>query len=333
MISRSSFLRMLAAGGMALSLSPATSAAGWPAQPVKLVVPYAPGGPTDIVARHFGTNLQRVLGQSVVVENKPGAQGALGTVAVKDSRPDGYTLLVHEIPGSFAILPAIMRKPSYNGTTDFTPISMLASGPIFLLVNTTMPVNNLKELVALAKTRPGGVTYGSSGGMGQMPTHMGPEIFSLRSGMEARNIVYRGAGPAMLDLAAGRVDFVMTTGLVAAMPFLDSGKVRVVAVTSKERYPGYPAIPTFAESGFPVPELEGGTIFGVLGPAGMPADVVAVLSDAVQKVMASPEFQAQLKPLMMSAYPRGGPQELRKVMQHEIDVWTPVVRKLNLQAD
>ncbi|RYY72315.1 MAG: tripartite tricarboxylate transporter substrate binding protein, partial [Comamonadaceae bacterium] len=252
MQSRTSFLRLIAACGIAAALPAVVQAATWPTQPVKLVVPFAPGGPTDAVARHLANNLQKVLGQSVVIENKAGAQGALGTVAVKDAKPDGYTLLLHEIPGTFAILPAISGgKPMYNGKTDFTPISMVASGPIFLLVNTSVPARSIRELLAHAKTVPGGLTYGSSGGMGQMPTHVGPEIFKLKSGLAARNIVYRGAGPAMVDLAAGRVDFMMTTGLVAAMPFLETGRLRVLAVTSRERHPFYGAAPTFAESGYP----------------------------------------------------------------------------------
>ena len=333
MLSRKSFLRALASGGAAAVLPGLARAAAWPSQPVKLVVPFAPGGPTDAVASHLAHNLQKVLGQSVVIENRAGAQGALGTVAVKEARPDGYTLLLHEIPGTFAILPAISRKPTYDGRTDFTPIGMVASGPIFLLVHTGLPVKNLRELVAYSKATPGGLHYGSSGGMGQMPTHMGPEIFKLKSGLNASNVVYRGAGPALVDLAAGRVDFMMTTGLGGAMPFMEAGKLRVLAVTSKERHPFYGEAPTFQESGFPVPELENGTIFGLLGPAGLPADVQATLSDAVQKVMASAEYQAQLKPLMMAPYAKGGPQLLRDVMDAEIRTWGPVVRKLNLQAE
>ena len=333
MLSRASFLRMFAATSVSVALQRTARSATWPSQPIKLVVPFAAGGPTDAVARFLAENLRRVLGQSVVVENRAGAQGAVGTVAVKDAQPDGYTLLLHEIPGTFAILPAMTPKPSYDGKLDFTPISMVASGPIFLLVRSDLPAKNLEELVAYSKTVPGGINYGSSGGMGQMPTHMGPEIFKLKSGLIARNIVYRGASPALVDLAAGRVDFMMTTGLGAAMGFLDSGKVRVLAVTSRERQPFYKDAPTFAESGFAVPELENGTIFGLLGPAGLPPDIVATLSEAVRKVLASAEFEAQLGPLMMAPFAKGGPEVLAHILDSEISSWVPVVRKLNLQSN
>lgn len=300
-------------------------------QAIKIVVPFAAGGPTDVVGRTLAIGLQKELNSPVVVENKPGAQGVLGVTAVKDAKPDGTTLLLHEITGSFAVLPAMSRSPTYDGQKDFSPIGMVASGPIFLLVHQALPARDLRELVAYSKTVPGGLTFGSSGGLGQMPTHMGPEILKLKSGMIARNIIYRGAGPAMIDLAAGRVDFMFTTGLGAAMPFLESGKIRALAVTSKSA--ALPSVPTFAEAGFPVPELAGGTTFGLWGPVGLSSATISALNQGLNRVLSGATFRAQLGPLLMTPYTPGSPQVLSDVVSTEIATWTPIVRKLNLQTE
>jgi len=302
----------------------------YPNQPVKIIAPFAPGGPTDGIARKLANGLTLVTGKTFVVENKPGAQAILGTFFVKDAKPDGYTLLLNETTGVFAINPAITNPPPFDSNKDFTPISLIASGPIFLLVNSALPVKNLNELIELSKKNPGGLSYGSAGGMGQFPTHVSPELFKMKYGLVARNIPYRGAGLALIDLAAGRVDFAMSTGLVAAQPFLDSGKVRAIAVTGKQRLANMPTVPTFLELGYPLPELDEGVMFALFGPANLPPDIVEYLSTATVKAFHTSEMSEGLKTLGLSTAKNPGPKPHGQMMKTEITTWTPIAKKMNL---
>ena len=302
----------------------------YPNQPVKIIAPFAPGGPTDGIARKLANGLTLVTGKTFVVENKPGAQAILGTVFVKDAKPDGYTLLLNETTGVFAVNPAITNPPPFDSNKDFTPISLIASGPIFLLVNSALPVKNLNELIELSKKNPGGLSYGSAGGMGQFPTHVSPELFKMKYGLVARNIPYRGAGLALIDLAAGRVDFAMSTGLVAAQPFLDSGKVRAIAVTGKQRLANMPTVPTFLELGYPLPELDEGVMFALFGPANLPPDIVEYLSTATVKAFHTSEMSEGLKTLGLSTAKNPGPKPHGQMMKTEITTWTPIAKKMNL---
>ncbi len=308
----------------------AQDAGSYPNQPVKIIAPFAPGGPTDGIARKLANGLTLVTGKPFIVENKPGAQAILGTVFVKDSKPDGYTLLLNETTGVFAINPAITNPPPFDSNKDFTPISLVASGPIFLLVSNDLPVNNLKELIELSKKTPGGLSYGSAGGMGQFPTHVSPELFKIKYGLVAKNIPYRGAGLALIDLAAGRVDFAMSTGLVAAQPFLDSGKVRAIAVTGKQRLANMPSVPTFLELGYPLPELDEGVMFALFGPANLPPDVVNYLATATMKAFHTKEMSDGLKALGLSTAKNPGPKAHGQMMRTEAATWTPIAKKMNL---
>jgi tripartite-type tricarboxylate transporter receptor subunit TctC len=308
----------------------AQDAVQYPNLPVKIIAPFAPGGPTDGIARKLANGLTIVTGKPFIVENKPGAQAILGTVFVKDSKPDGYTLLLNETTGVFAINPAITNPPPFDSNKDFTPISLIASGPIFLLVNSALPVKNVKELIELSKKNPNGLSYGSAGGMGQFPTHVSPELFKMKYGLVANNIPYRGAGLALIDLAAGRVDFAMSTGLVAAQPFLDSGKVRAIAVTGKQRLANMPTVPTFLELGYPLPELDEGVMFALFGPANLPPDIVAYLSNATLKAFHTTEMTDGLKALGLSTAKNPGPKSHAQMMKTEISTWTPIAKKMTL---
>jgi len=318
---------------MALVLSYAAvaqDAGQYPNQTVKIIAPFAPGGPTDGIARKLANGLTLVTGKTFIVENKPGAQAILGTVFVKDSKPDGYTLLLNETTGVFAINPAITNPPPFDSNKDFTPISLIASGPIFLLVNSNLPVKNVKELIELSKKNPNGLSYGSAGGMGQFPTHVSPELVKMKYGLVASNIPYRGAGLALIDLAAGRVDFAMSTGLVAAQPFLDSGKVRAIAVTGKQRLANMPAVPTFLELGYPLPELDEGVMFALFGPANLPPEIVTYLSNATIKAFYTSEMSDGLRTLGLSTAKNPGPKSHAQLMKTEISTWTPIAKKMNL---
>lgn len=306
------------------------SQSNYPNQPVRIIAPFAPGGPTDGIARKLASALSQVTGKSFIVENKPGAQGIIGTVHVKDSKPDGYTLLFNETTGVFAINPAITKPPPFDSRKDFTQISLIASGPIFLLVNSNYPVKNVKELIDLSKNTPNGISYGSAGGMGQFPTHVAPELMKMKYGLQAQNIAYRSAGLALIDLAGERVQFVMSTGLVAAQPFIDSGKVKPIAVTGMQRSPTQPNIPTFYELGYPFPELDEGAMFAFFGPANLPSDVMNYLNAAVSKALQNKEMVESLKAWAWTISKNQGPQHHAEFMDKEIKTWGSIAVKMNL---
>jgi len=302
----------------------------YPNQPVRIIAPFAPGGPTDGIARKLASALSLATGKSFIVENKSGAQGIIGTVHVKDSKPDGYTLLFNETTGVFAINPAITKPPPFDSRKDFTQISLIASGPIFLLVNSNLPVKNVKELIDLSKNTPNGISFGSAGGMGQFPTHVAPELMKMKYGLQAQNIAYRSAGLALIDLAGERVQLAMSTGLVAAQPFIDSGKVKPLAVTGLQRSPTQPNVPTFYELGYPFPELDEGAMFAFFGPANLPLEVMNYLNVAVNKALQTKEMVDSLKVLGFSIAKNQGPQNHTEFMDKEIKTWGSIAVKMNL---
>lgn len=302
----------------------------YPNQPVRIIAPFAPGGPTDGIARKLASALSQVTGKPFIVENKVGAQGIIGTVHVKDAKPDGYTLLFNETTGVFAINPAITKPPPFDSRKDFTQISLIASGPIFLLVNSNLPVKNVKELIDLSKNTPNGISFGSAGGMGQFPTHVAPELMKMKYGLQAQNIAYRSAGLALIDLAGERVQLAMSTGLVAAQPFIDSGKVKPIAVTGLQRLPTQPNVPTFYELGYPFPELDEGAMFAFFGPANLPPEVMNYLNGALSKALQSKEMVDSLKVLGFSIAKNQGPQHHTEFMDKEIKTWGSIAVKMNL---
>ena len=303
----------------------------YPAQPVRLIIPFAAGGPTDAVARQFALGMQRELRQSFVVDNKPGAQGVIGTTYVKDAPADGYTLLFNELTATFAIQPALAKKPPYNGQTDFTPISAVAAGPVFLYVRADLPASNLRQLIALSRTSKAGLNYGSAGGMGQMPSHVGPELLKLKYGLNAVNVVYKGSGPAMVDLVGGALDCIMMTAAIA-LPFIQSGKIRAIAASGTTRAASS-EVPTFAEQGYPLPEIDNGAVWGLLGPAKLNASVVNTLSNAAARVIESNEMKQALGTQTLFPARSTGPQALRTLMQNDARIWPAIVKRMGLAAE
>jgi tripartite-type tricarboxylate transporter receptor subunit TctC len=330
-LSKWSYRPALAAIGLSLGLATAASAQTYPAQPVQVVIPFSAGGPTDIIGRELAKALSEELKQQFVVENKTGASGTIATSYVARAKPNGYTVLFHEVAATFGIQPRVMPSLPYDVAQDFTPVGLAARGPIFLLVNDALPVTNLKELIALAKQKPGMLTFGSAGGSGQLPTHIGPELFKVKQGLDILHVPYKGTGPALIDLAAGRLSFMMTTGTGSAKAFLDAGKIRAIAVTGKTRSERMPDVATFLEQGVPIPELNDGTAWGLFGPAGLPDDVVAKLNAAMQKVLGSPELRASFARL--DIYPaKSTAKELGALMRTESSTWKPLVAKMNIKA-
>ena len=275
--------------GMAALAGNATAQA-WPIKPVKLVVPYPPGGPTDIVARVIGQRLQAQTGQPFVVENRPGAGGNTGAEAVARSTPDGYTLLVATT--AHAINPWLFKSLSYNFSRDFSPISLLTSGPLVVVVNPGLPAKNISELITLAKADPGKLNFASSGN-GQS-THLSAELFNTMAGTQIKHIPYKGSAPALADTIGGQTQLMFDT-MLSAMPHVRAGKLRALAVTSTKRSPAAPEIPTVAESG--MPGFEAIAWNGLLAPAGTPRDVLSKISTELRTAMEQADvrerFEAQ----------------------------------------
>src|SRR6185503_3644672 len=251
----------------ALFLCGASFAQEYPSKPVRFIVPYAPGGSSDILARTLGQKLAESLGQQFVVDNRPGAGSMVGTDAAAKSAPDGYTIILSDMP--HAINPSIHAKVPYDPVADFSPVTVIGVSPMFLFANTAFEAKSLRELIALAKAQPGKIAI-ASGGNGAT-THLVAELLQANAGIKLNHIPYKGAGPAIADVAAGQVPITFTSMATAAAVH-KAGRVRVLAVTSPKRLTGFPDVPTFAESGLPALTFE--HWWGVMAPARTPPAVV-----------------------------------------------------------
>ena len=279
--------RSFLAVALALTCLGAEAAPGYPNKPVKIVVPFAAGGGTDIVARAIADKLGQTIGQPAVVINTPGAAGTIGAASVARAAPDGYTLLVWHIG---MISSAYVVKPlPYDPQRDFTPIGQISSASNLIAVNPELPVKNLQELIGLAKAKPGSLNYGSSGVGGA--DHLAAELLSQVAKIKTVHVPYKGGGPAMVGAVGGEVQFVTGTAS-QVMPMVKAGRLRGLAVMQKQRLTSLPDVPTVAEAGFP--DLEYKTWFGLWGPAKMPAEIVTKLSNALQEVLARDDIRDQL---------------------------------------
>lgn len=272
----------------------APASAAYPEQPIKLVVPFPPGGANDIVARLIAPPLSRALGQSIVIENKAGASGTIGTAGVARAAPDGYTLVMAAVP--LVITPSLMPDLSYKIDKDFQPISLLSKTPFLLAVNPKLPVSNVQELIALAKKDPGTITY-SSPGTGS-PAHLAAGLIAQLSGAQMTHVPYKGGAPAIVDVVAGHVSFTLATP-AELLSFAKQGQLRIIGATTAQRIGFLPDIPTLQEQGLKGYDLS--VWYGVLGPAGMPADAVAKLNQNIQKLLQPGPLAEQLKAQGMEA--------------------------------
>ncbi len=308
----------LAGAVLALTAGP-VSAQAWPAKPVRMVVPFPPGGATDAAARIYAQHLGDFLGQGVVVENKAGAGGEIGAEYVAKSAPDGYTLLMGAV-GSHAIHAAMPDKPGYDFATAFVGVSMATSMPMAVAVNTKVPANNIQELIALAKSKPGTLTFGSAGpGTSQ---HMAGELFQVVTGTKLMHVPYRGSGPAITDLLGGQIDMVIET-LPALLPQVASGKIRLLGVTTAKRATALPDLPTLMEQG--VKDYSVATAYALLAPAGTPPAVVDKLSAGMQKAAAMASVQQAALKLGADAVATS-PADTSRVLKQEVARWGEVVR-------
>ncbi len=307
-----------------LAFSTAAQAQQYPVKPVRIVVPFAPGGGSDFIARFIAQRLGAGLGQQAIVENKPGAGGMLGIEAGVKSPPDGYTLTL--IASSYTVNPSIY-KFSFDPVSDITPIIQLSQGPLLVVVRPSLPVKSTQELIALAKAKPGQTNFASSG-QGSV-IHMATELFQSMAGIKMNHIPYKGTGPALTDTIGGQTD-VFFSSTATAVPHVQSGKLRAIAVTSAKRIAALPNVPTVTESGLPGYEV---TLWhGLIGPKGLPRPIVARLNAEATKALKLKETAAQLQ--NDGVAPAGGtPEQFLAQIKKEIGVWRKVAADAGVKAE
>jgi tripartite-type tricarboxylate transporter receptor subunit TctC len=303
----------------------AQGTAGFPDRPIKLVVPFTSGGPADVIGRLAAAGLQKALGQPVVVDNRAGAGGRLGAAYVAKSPPDGYTLLLCNVGDAMAV--SLYKSMPYDFEKDFAPVSLLASSPFVIAVNPAVPAQNFKEFLALAKAKPGTLTYGSAG-IG-VSSHLSGEALKVMAGIDIVHVPYKGQAAAMADLLGGQISF-MFANPVTTLQQVRAGKLRALAVTGTSRFSGAPDIPTVAESG--VPGYEAETWFGIAAPAGTPDAVVNKLSTALQEVMNSKEVRSALEP-QGAVIIANNPQQFAKRIQSDIAKWREIIHSARISLD
>ena len=309
-----------------LAFASLSFAQDYPSKPIHLVVPFPPGGPTDLVGRMVAQKLSDGVGQNVVVENRPGAGGTVGSASVAKAAPDGYTLL-YGSTSTLAIAPSLYKNLPYDPQKAFAPISLVSSGPIIIAVNEKVPARTLKEFIELAKSSPGKLAYGS-GGNGT-PPHLAGELFKTVAGVHLLHVPYKGGGPAISDLAAGQVQAIFE-GQVALMPHFQSGRVRPLAITGAKRSPALPDVPTAAEAG--LPKYDANFWSGVVAPAGTPQDVIGRLNSALVKALGSPEVRDALTKHGLE--PAGNtPSEFAEHIRAEARKWAGVVKASGAKVD
>ena len=316
---------MITRRALPLLASPAL-AQGWaPERPMRLIVPFTPGGSTDIIARVVAQRLGALLGQSVVVENRPGAGGTIGSDAVAKAAPDGHTLLMGHI-GTLAVNPGLYPRLPYDDERAFAPIALVATVANFLAVTNGLPVRNMAEFLALARRDPGGIAYGS-GGNGSA-THIAVSALQEAAGLRFTHVPYRGTGPMMTDLIAGQIQMTMTGG-PPALPPIRAGQIRALGVSALAPVPAAPDIPTIAAT---VPGFEALQWYGVVGPAGMPGSAVARINAAIHAMLQEPETRARLEPEAADPAP-GTPEEFGRFISAEKARWGALIRRAGVRAD
>jgi tripartite-type tricarboxylate transporter receptor subunit TctC len=299
-------------------------AESYPSKPLRIIVPFAPGGGTDLMARFIAQRLTASLAKAVVVENKPGAGGLIGIETGVKSPADGHTLMM--ISSTYSVTPALYNL-NFDPIADITPVIQVSQGPQVLVVNSALPVNTLQELIALAKRNPGAVSFASSG-QGSI-THVATELLCLMSGIKMMHVPYKGTGPALSDTVAGHTDLFLSAPS-ALLPYVKSGRVRALAVSTRKRSPVLPDVPTVEESGLPGFEIV--LWHGLIGPKGLPPRIVDRLNSEVGRLLTTKEAVAHLH--NDAAAPAGGtPEEFLAQIRKEIDLWRKVIADTGIKAE
>lgn len=320
----SNFLRWLSA--FALAASGLAHAQAWPTKPVRLVVPVSPGGTTDLLARMVGESLQKSLGQAFVVDGKPGAAGAIGSIEVARAPADGYTLLV-ATSSTHSVAPALSTTLRYKPVEDFTPIGLLAEANNVLLGTTTNDIKNVKDLLTVARAKPGSLNFSSSG-LGSFG-HLSFELFKSQSGVFLTHIPYKGTSASIPDLVAGQVHLAMDA-IPSAMPHVKEGRLRALAVTGSRRSALAPDVPTIAESG--VPGFAVVSWFGLYGPRGMPPELARRINEELNKVLSSPEVAARFATLGIEPG-KGSAADFAAMVAKDTEVWKRLAKERGIKLD
>ena len=316
----------LCIAAMALVVAPLAGAQTYPTRPVRLVVPFPAGGTTDILARAAAQKLSEAWGQQVIVDNRPGAGGNIGTELVARSAPDGYTLEMGTV-GTHAINASLYSKLPYDHVKDFAPVILVAGVPNVLVIGPGLPVNSVQELVAYAKANPGKLNFASSGSGTSI--HLSGELFKTLTGVQMTHVPYKGSAPALSDLMGGQVQL-MFDNLPSSLAFIKAGKLRALAVTSTVRAAALPDVPTMVEAG--VPGFEASSWFGILAPAGTPRDIVMRINGEVAKWLASPDAREKLS--AQGAIAAGGtPEDFARHIGSETTKWAKVVKESGAKVD
>jgi tripartite-type tricarboxylate transporter receptor subunit TctC len=315
-----------AAAMTGIAPSDARAQAAYPTKPITIIVPFSAGGTTDILARVVGLHVGQTLGQPVIVDNRAGAGGNIGTQAVARAPADGYTLLMGTV-GTHAINQDLYKKLPFDPIKDFAPLSRVAMVPNLLVANPTQPYKNVKELIAYAKANPGKVNFASSGSGTSI--HLSGELFKQMTQIDMQHVPYKGSAPAVADLIGGQTA-IMFDNMPSVMPHVKAGKLRALAVTTAKRSPALPDVPTIAESG--VPGYDTSSWFGLLAPVGTPADVVAKLNAAIAKALADPDVKTKLAEQGAEPHPEK-PEQFAAFIASETAKWGKVVKESGASVD
>lgn len=318
-------LQLLAGAASGVVAQSNAFAAGYPDRPIHLVVPFAPGGSNDIIARLIGEQMSQSLKATVVIENKGGAGGLIGTDYVVKSAPDGYTLMIGAT-STMAANPSLYASKKFDPTKDLQSIMQIASGPFVMAVPSALPAKSVSELIALAKQKPGELHFGSSGIGSSL--QLTAELFKSMAKIDIDHVPYRGLGPALIDLVANRIQIIFSD-MAGLLPYIQSGSLRALAVTSAKRWSGFPDLPTIAESG--VPGYDATSWYGILGPAKLPPDIIALLNTTLRKILSDPAIVQKLEPFGVLPVV-GTPEEFNTYMASEMKKWGEVVTTANIQV-
>lgn len=316
---------LLAALISAAAFAPAYAQQPYPAKPIRIISPFAPGGGNDILCRTIAQKLTDNIKQQVIVENRPGANGIIGTEAAARAAPDGYTIVL--IPSGHAVNASLHRKLPYDSIRDFTPITLVGSSPLILAVHPSVPAKSVKELAALAKARPEQLTYGSAG-IGSSG-HLGGALFETLTGAKMVHVPYKGMALAVSDLMGGQVSLVFGTSL-SVMPHVRSGRLRALATTGAKRSPALPELPTVAEAG--VAGYEASLWYGFVGPARIPNDIVRRINGEIVAVLKSAEVRERLASQGVEASP-STPEAFAQLMVSDLDRWAKVVQRAGIRLE